>query len=232
MADKILYVEDDETLAFLTNDSLQDEGYDVIHCENGAEALAQFKSEPYDLCVVDVMLPKMDGFTLAQKIREINSQVPIIFVTAKSMKEDKIMGLTIGADDYITKPFSIEELLLKINIFLKRRFVSESNKELFEVGSLLFDFKNLTLRVKGSQQQDVKLTQREGELLEQLISHKDDIVTRKALLERVWGKEDYFLGRSMDVFISRLRKHLSLDPNIKIENIHGVGFRLTDTAIS
>jgi DNA-binding response OmpR family regulator len=225
MADKILYVEDDETLAFLTNDSLIEEGYEVTHCSDGELALKKFKNDNFDICVVDVMLPKLDGFSLAQKIRDMNSQVPIIFVTAKSMKEDKIMGLTIGADDYITKPFSIEELLLKINIFLKRRFVNASDNKDYNVGRYNFDFNNLTL---CSGDEEIKLTQREGELLEQLILHKKDIISRKDLLERVWGKEDYFLGRSMDVFISRLRKHLSSDTNIKIENIHGVGFRLTD----
>ena len=229
MADKILYVEDDDTLAFLTNDSLQEEGYDVCHCQNGQEALKKFKTDTYDICIIDVMLPVMDGFTLAQKIREFNSQVPIIFVTAKSMKEDKIMGLTIGADDYITKPFSIEELLLKINIFLKRRFINDVDKINYKIGKYTFDFKNLTLTDETS---EIHLTQREGELLEQLIKHKDDIVPRKVLLERVWGKEDYFLGRSMDVFISRLRKLMSKDNNIKIENIHGVGFRISDSSLS
>lgn len=225
MADKILYVEDDETLAFLTNDSLMEEGYEVTHCEDGESALKEFKNDNFDICVVDVMLPKLDGFSLAEKIRNLNSQVPIIFVTAKSMKEDKIMGLTIGADDYITKPFSIEELLLKINIFLKRRFVNASDNKDYKAGKYQFDFGNLTL---NSDDEEIKLTQREGELLEQLLIHKNDIISRKDLLERVWGKEDYFLGRSMDVFISRLRKHLSGDPQVKIENIHGVGFRLTD----
>jgi DNA-binding response OmpR family regulator len=229
MADKILYVEDDDTLAFLTNDSLQEEGYDVCHCTNGHEALKKFKTETYDICIIDVMLPVMDGFTLAKKIREFNSQVPIIFVTAKSMKEDKIMGLTIGADDYITKPFSIEELLLKINIFLKRRFINDGDKMTYKIGKYTFDFKNLTLTDESS---EIHLTQREGELLEQLIKHKNDIVSRKVLLERVWGKEDYFLGRSMDVFISRLRKLMSGDVNIKIENIHGVGFRISDSSLS
>lgn len=224
MADQILYVEDDETLAFLTNDSLAQEGYNVTHFMDGAVALKAFKKESFDLCVIDVMLPVMDGFTLATKIREINSQIPIIFVTAKSMKEDKIMGLQIGADDYITKPFSIEELILKINIFLKRRFVNTTENTVSTLGNFSFDFKNLTLEIKD---QKIRLTQREGELLQQLILHKNDIISRKELLERVWGKEDYFLGRSMDVFISRLRKHLSSDDSVQIENVHGVGFRLS-----
>ena len=225
MADQILYVEDDETLAFLTNDALTDEGYEVNHYLNGADALKAFKKKTFDLCVLDVMLPVMDGFALAEKLRDLNTQVPIIFVTAKSMKEDRIKGLTIGADDYITKPFSIEELMLKINIFLKRRFIKTDLNQTVNIGASIFDFTNLTLDYNG----DIKkLTQREGELMQQLYVNKNSVVSRKDLLERVWGKEDYFLGRSMDVFISRLRKHLSSDDSVHIENVHGVGFRLTD----
>ena len=225
MADQILYVEDDETLAFLTNDALTDEGYEVDHYLNGADALKAFKKKTFDLCVLDVMLPVMDGFALAEKLRDLNTQVPIIFVTAKSMKEDRIKGLTIGADDYITKPFSIEELILKINIFLKRRFIKTDLNQTVNIGASIFDFTNLTLDYNG----DIKkLTQREGELMQQLYVNKNSVVSRKDLLERVWGKEDYFLGRSMDVFISRLRKHLSSDDSVHIENVHGVGFRLTD----
>ena len=225
MADQILYVEDDETLAFLTNDALTDEGYEVNHYLNGADALKAFKKKTFDLCVLDVMLPVMDGFALAEKLRDLNTQVPIIFVTAKSMKEDRIKGLTIGADDYITKPFSIEELMLKINIFLKRRFIKTDLNQTVNIGASIFDFTNLTLDYNG----DIKkLTQREGELMQQLYTNMNSVVSRKDLLERVWGKEDYFLGRSMDVFISRLRKHLSSDDSVHIENVHGVGFRLTD----
>ena len=225
MADQILYVEDDETLAFLTNDALTDEGYEVNHYLNGADALKAFKKKTFDLCVLDVMLPVMDGFALAEKLWDLNTQVPIIFVTAKSMKEDRIKGLTIGADDYITKPFSIEELMLKINIFLKRRFIKTDLNQTVNIGASIFDFTNLTLDYNG----DIKkLTQREGELMQQLYTNMNSVVSRKDLLERVWGKEDYFLGRSMDVFISRLRKHLSSDDSVHIENVHGVGFRLTD----
>ncbi len=225
MADQILYVEDDATLAFLTNDALTDEGYEVDHYLNGADALKAFKKKTFDLCVLDVMLPVMDGFALAERLRALNTQVPIIFVTAKSMKEDRIKGLTIGADDYITKPFSIEELILKINIFLKRRFIKTDLDHTVSIGGSSFDFKNLTLDYKGEVR---KLTQREGELMQQLYLNINSVVSRKDLLERVWGKEDYFLGRSMDVFISRLRKHLSSDDSVHIENVHGVGFRLAD----
>ena len=226
MADQILYVEDDETLAFLTNDALTDNGYEVHHFTDGAKALKAFKKQQFDLCVIDVMLPIMDGFSLAEQLRGLNTQVPIIFVTAKSMKEDKIKGLTIGADDYITKPFSIEELILKINVFLKRRFIKNDLDKSVGIGDCTIDFKNLIIHYKD---QTIKLTQREGELMQQLYNNKNSVISRKDLLERVWGKEDYFLGRSMDVFISRLRKHLSCDPYVQIENVHGVGFRLTDS---
>jgi len=147
-------------------------------------------------------------------------------VTAKSLKEDKIYGLTIGGDDYITKPFSIEELILKINVFLKRKYIESANTlPVSSIGDFVFDYANLSLQGNGK---DIQLTQREGELLNILVNRKSEILKRKELLEKLWGKEDYFLGRSMDVFISRLRKHLSADPKIKIENIHGVGFRLSD----
>ena len=225
MADQILYVEDDETLAFLTQDALTENGYQVHHFMDGANALKAFKKEAFDLCVIDVMLPIMDGFSLAEELRSLNTQVPIIFVTAKSMKEDKIKGLTIGADDYITKPFSIEELILKINVFLKRRFIRTDLDSVVSIGQCAFDFKNLTIDHKN---QKIKLTQREGELMQQLYVNKNAVVSRKDLLERVWGKEDYFLGRSMDVFISRLRKYIKSDDNLVIENVHGVGFRLLE----
>lgn len=224
MSDKILYVEDDQTLGLLTTEALTDEGFELLHCSDGEKAKKEFRNQAFDLCIIDVMLPKIDGFQLAEYIRNLNSQIPIIFVTAKSLQEDKIRGLKIGADDYITKPFSIEELILKINIFLKRKyFTSEIEKQPTVIGNFEFDFSNLTL---STADKTVNVTQREGELLHILSEHKNEILERKMLLERLWGKEDYFLGRSMDVFISRLRKHLSADPRIEIENIHGVGFRL------
>ena len=221
---KILYVEDDETLGFLTKDNLIQENFEVDHLTDGVAAKKAFKNNSYDICIIDVMLPNLDGFSLAEYIRSKNSQIPIIFVTAKSMQEDKLKGLKIGADDYITKPFSIEELVLKINIFLKRKYINTEIPKIVQVGHYLFDMANLQLKNNG---QIIKITQREGELLSELVSNKNQVVKRKFLLEKVWGKEDYFLGRSMDVFISRLRKHLSGDASIQIENVHGVGFRLT-----
>ncbi len=226
---KVLYVEDDETLGFVTKDNLTQEKFEVDHCVDGYLAKKAFDTHIYDICIIDVMLPKLDGFALAEYIRSKNTQIPIIFVTAKSMQEDKLRGLKIGADDYITKPFSIEELILKINIFLKRKYISHDVPSKEHIGQFVFDLANLTLSFND---QKIKITQREGELLHELVKHKNEVVKRKSLLEKIWGKEDYFLGRSMDVFISRLRKHLSADDSLQIENVHGVGFRLVDTTLS
>jgi DNA-binding response OmpR family regulator len=221
---KILYVEDDETLSFVTSDNLSLNGYEVCHYLDGEAAIKAFGEQSFDLCLLDVMLPKKDGFTLAEEIRRKNPEIPIIFLTAKSMKEDRIAGLKTGADDYITKPFSIEELILKIEIFLKRKFINinrQNNK--FNIGKLVFDHKNLTITTDGI---DKTLTQREADLLKLLVENKNNVIKREEILERVWGQNDYFLGRSMDVFISRLRKYLGGDTDIKIDNIHGVGFKL------
>jgi DNA-binding response OmpR family regulator len=220
---KILYVEDDETLSFVTSDNLSLNGYDVFHYLDGEAAIVAFSERPFDLCLLDVMLPKKDGFTLAAEIRKKNPEIPIIFLTAKSMKEDRIAGLKIGADDYITKPFSIEELILKIEIFLKRKFINIKQASKYSIGKLLFDYKNLTI---ANGEVEKTLTQREADLLKLLIENKNNVIKREEILERVWGQNDYFLGRSMDVFISRLRKYLSDDPVLKIDNIHGVGFKL------
>jgi len=221
----LLYVEDDESLSFVTRDNLELNGYQVTYCEDGQKALDTIQSkQKFDLCILDVMLPEVDGFTLAQEIRKRDEVVPIIFLTAKSMKQDKIHGLTIGADDYITKPFSIEELLLKIDIFLRRTKyanILKSNTPL-SIGNYSFDYKNLSLTAEGYSE---TLTQKEADLLKLLNEHRNQVVKRSFILETIWGKDDYFLGRSLDVFISRLRKYLSLDDRIKIENIHGVGFK-------
>jgi two-component system, OmpR family, response regulator VicR len=221
----LLYVEDDESLSFVTRDNLELSGYLVTHFEDGKKALDIIKSgQKFDLCILDVMLPEVDGFTLAQEIRKRDEQVPIIFLTAKSMKQDKIHGLTIGADDYITKPFSIEELMLKIDIFLRRTKYTTMLKPgvpIF-IGNYAFDYKNLSLTADGYSE---TLTLKEADLLKLLNENKNQVVKRSYILETIWGKDDYFLGRSLDVFISRLRKYLSLDERIKIENIHGVGFK-------
>ncbi|WP_282787494.1 response regulator transcription factor [Flavobacterium croceum] len=220
---KILYAEDDETIAFLTQDYLQ-QYYDVTHCYNGKEAYNLFKERTFDLCIFDIMMPEMDGFQLAESIRKINSEIPIIFLSAKTLKEDRIMGLKIGADDFLVKPFSIEELFLKIEIFLKRSKKSIQQKNTYQVGSFKFDFENYSL---SNGELEFLLTQREAELLKFFIEHKNQVVKREAILKALWGDDDYFLGRSLDVFISRLRKIVCIDEHIQIENLHGIGFRFT-----
>lgn len=220
---KILYVEDDLNLGFVTQDNLQLNGLDVHHCENGDEALKVFKNESFDLCVLDVMLPKLDGFALARYIRRENKEVPILFLTAKSLKSDKIEGLKLGADDYITKPFSIEELILKIEIFLKRSKIVRPRLEQnqFEISSYQFDFSLLELK---HEKEARTLTFKEAELLRFFASHRNEVLKREFITKSIWGDDDYFSGRSMDVFISRLRGYLKHDANIEIKNVHGVGF--------
>jgi DNA-binding response OmpR family regulator len=222
---KILYAEDDATLGFITKDNLELNGYEVHHATDGKEALGMFEKSSYDLCILDVMMPEMDGYQLADQIRKANTQIPILFLTAKSLKEDRIKGLQIGADDYITKPFSIEELVLKIEVFLRRKFISNPDANLLNIGNYTFDHTNLSLTLE---KESKSLTQKEGDLLKMLILHKNQILKRSQILKELWGEDDYFLGRSMDVFISRLRKYLKGDASLKIENVHGVGFRLLD----
>jgi two-component system, OmpR family, response regulator VicR len=223
---KILFVEDDLSLGMVTKDSLELKGFHVTHCENGEIAWEKFKKEEFDLCLLDVMLPKLDGFSLAERIRNKNQQVPIIFLTAKSLQDDKITGLKIGADDYITKPFSIEELTLKMEIFLKRSKIDVDNLEManvFKIGQYEFDFDNLLLKHADSSRQ---LTLREAEVLKMFCLHLNLVLRREEILKKIWGEDDYFMGRSLDVFITRLRKYLKADSHIKIENIPSVGFKM------
>ena len=220
----LFYVEDDESLSFVTRDNLELQDYKVTYCPDGRTAMAAIKEETFDLCILDVMLPDVDGFTIAEEIRKFNTQVPILFLTAKSMKEDRIKGLRLGADDYITKPFSIEELLLKIEIFLRRSKVSKMPLPTYlTVGNYVLDHKNLSLKFG---EQSKNLTQKEADLLKMFMESQNEVIKRSFILESLWGEDDYFLGRSLDVFISRLRKYLSQDPRIKIENIHSVGFKM------
>lgn len=226
----LLYVEDDESLSFVTRDNLELQGYRLTCCRDGQTALdiIRRRENAFDLYILDVMLPEVDGFTLAGEIRKYDQHAPIIFLSAKSLKEDKIHGLKIGADDYLTKPFSIEELILKINIFLRRSRVTPLEKpSVRTIGGYEFHYHNLALSREGKIRQ---LTQREGELLRLLVDHKNELLKRSEILQRVWGKNDYFLGRSLDVFISRLRKYLQQDDRVRIENVHGVGFRLIEKA--
>ena len=222
----ILYVEDDETLSFVTKDNLEMNGYKVTHAGDGRSAINLFKKDQYDLCLVDVMLPEVDGYEVAKEIRSRHSEIPILFLTAKSLKEDKIHGLKIGADDYITKPFSIEELNLKIKIFLKRKHITGSKElPILKVGRFTLDYDNFRL---SDAETSAQMTKKEADLLKLFILNKNKIVERSTILERLWGENDYFMGRSMDVFISRLRKYLRSDSSVTIENIHGVGFRLNE----
>jgi len=220
---KILYAEDDETLAFLTKDNLEQNGYDVVHCMDGDLCMEAFRKENFDICILDIMLPKKDGFEIASDIRKINNDVPIIFLSAKTLKEDRIKGLKLGADDYLVKPFSIEELALKIEIFLKRSQKNEiTEKVSYSVGRYKFDTNNYVLTFE---EQKINLTQRESELLKLFLDNKNKVLKREQILTSLWGDDDYFMGRSLDVFISRLRKILSTESHISIENLHGIGFK-------
>lgn len=227
MSAKILLVEDDPNLGFVIKDNLSLKGFDVTLCENGADGYQTFQQKPFDLCILDVMMPKQDGFSLAKSIREKNKQVPILFVTAKSMLEDKIAGFESGGDDYIVKPFSMEELVLRIGVFLRRSNATNGHEETFHIGSFSFNFTNLTLEHASESK---ILTHKEAEVLRLLCENKNRVLKREEILKAVWGDDDYFLGRSMDVFISKLRKYLKDDPSVQIVNYHGVGFRLEVTA--
>ncbi|MCG6186068.1 response regulator transcription factor [Maribellus maritimus] len=224
----ILLVEDDDALRFIVKDNLEQNNYNVLVAEDGEKAIQLFSKNNFDLIILDVMLPKVDGFQVAKKIREQNEHVPIIFLTARSMTEDKIAGLTIGGDDYIPKPFSMEELLLKIKIFLKRSQTVPIGEEFqtknIKIGNFIFQPDELSLSING----DVRsLTLKEAELVKYFAENANKVLGRNDILENVWGSNDYFLGRSLDVFISRLRKYFKADPSIKITNLHGIGFRFS-----
>lgn len=222
---KILLVEDDPNLGFVIKDNLTLKGYDVVLCTDGEEGEAIFSKEHFHLCILDVMLPKKDGFSVAKAIRHKNKEVPILFLTAKSMMEDKLTGFQMGGDDYITKPFSLDELVYRIEVFLRRSSAQEAvtDEKIFQVGQFAFDPFNLTLKNGSSEK---TLTQKEAEVLKLLFQNRDRVLKREEILKEVWGDDDYFMGRSMDVFISKLRKYLKEDPAIQIVNYHGVGFRL------
>ncbi|OVE59169.1 response regulator transcription factor [Chryseobacterium mucoviscidosis] len=221
---KILYAEDDKTIAFLIQDSLENH-YDISCYSDGKSALDAFNRGSFDICLLDIMMPEMNGFEVAQNIREKDAEIPIIFISAKALKEDRIKGLKIGADDYLVKPFSIEELILKIEVFLRRSKKKESSPQKYRVGNYDFDPNNYTLHNSDNK---VTLTQRESELLLFFIRNKNTVLKRQDILKAVWGDDDYFMGRSLDVFISRLRKVFSDEENISIENLHGIGFRFSE----
>jgi DNA-binding response OmpR family regulator len=222
---KILLCEDDTNLGMVLKNYLELNDYDVILERDGKLGLAAFQREKFDICLLDVMMPNMDGFTLAEEIRDINPDVPLFFLSAKTMKEDIIQGYKLGADDYITKPFDSEVLLLKIKAILKRNeemHKEEANAE-FDLGKYHFNPRLRELTVNGKVQ---TLSPKENELLKMMSEYKNDLLPREAALKKIWGSDTYFNGRSMDVYIAKLRKYLKEDETIEIVNIHGNGFRL------
>jgi DNA-binding response OmpR family regulator len=222
---KILLVEDDPSLGFVIKDNLSMKGYHVTLCSDGEEGENTFLNQLFHLCIFDVMLPKVDGFTLARSVRQKDKNIPILFLTAKALMEDKLEGFQTGADDYITKPFSLEELLCRIEVFLRRtQYTSLAGADAFSIGKFEFDHTNLSLKINGESQK--ALTQKEAEVLKLLYVNRERVLKREEILKHIWGDDDYFMGRSMDVFISKLRKYLKEDPSVQIVNYHGVGFRL------
>jgi DNA-binding response OmpR family regulator len=222
---KVLLAEDDTSLAFVIKDNLEEEGYEVVWCADGESAWQHFLKGAFNICLLDVMMPVKDGFTLAKKIRQKSDMVPILFLTAKSLEQDKLDGFKAGGDDYITKPFNMKELLMRMDVFLRRtkKMHSEHVQE-YKLGKLRFSFTDL--KMYGGEEAEVSLTQREADLLKFFCEHPHKVLKREEVLLSVWGKDDYFLGRSMDVFITRLRKHFKADPTVLLETIHGIGFRL------
>ena len=224
----ILLVEDDPNLSSVLTDYLEMLGYETIHAEDGEIGLEKFREKEINLCILDVMMPKKDGITLAYEIREDDKEVPIIFLTAKGLKEDRISGFRAGCDDYITKPFSSEELSLRIEAILRRCMAMNNEKkvaadELYHLGSYTFEPANMLLKSPGAER---TLTRKEAALLRLLCLNQNKLLTREEALLNIWGDDDYFIGRSMDVFISKLRKYLKDEPKISIQNVHGTGFKL------
>lgn len=222
----ILLVEDDKNLGFVIKDSLEIAGYSVVLREDGETGLEAFSQGIFDLIILDIMLPLKDGFTVAEEIRKKNLVVPVIFLTAKNMDQDKIRGFKIGADDYMTKPFSIEELKLRIEAILKRTsyaILSNDNAMIFAIGKFTFDYSNQVLKSSAGIR---KLTRKESELLRLLCMNMNRLLPRELALKTIWGEDDYFMGRSMDVYITKLRKFLAEDASVSIINVHRTGFKL------
>ncbi len=222
---KILLAEDDNNLGLLLRNYLIAKKYEATLCINGREALESFQKDVFNICIIDIMLPEMDGLTLAKEIRKINDNIPIIFLTARNQKEDIIEGFRTGADDYITKPFSMEELLYRIEAILRRvtEPVVHKKEEHYSIGEYSFDTLKQLLSFKD---QTIKLTTKESELLELLCSHKNEILERNYALKAIWIDDNYFNARSMDVYITKLRKYLKKDSSVKILNVHGKGYKL------
>lgn len=226
MKGNILLVEDDQNLGFVLKDYLELTGYYVELCNDGKSGLEALNENPFDLCILDIMIPVMDGFSVAKEIRKKDEKIPIVFLTAKNMEEDKIHGFKLGADDYITKPFSTEELNMRISAILRRSqtsLVKEETEDVFELGIYAFDYKS---QILSSSKSERRLTNKEAEVLRLLCIYKNKILRRDIALKEIWGEDDYFMGRSMDVYIAKLRKFLKEDKRISITNIHGRGFIL------
>jgi two-component system, OmpR family, response regulator len=220
---KILLVEDEANFGAVLKNYLELSEFSVVWAEDGNVGLSKFKSSPFDLCILDVMMPNKDGFTLAKEIKAINKDVPLIFLTAKSMKEDHIAGYKLGADDFITKPFDTELLLFKIRAILNRHGEAAVEDPEIEMGTLTFDSRRRLLLNNGK---STRLSPKESMLLHMLCKHANDVMPRQRALIDIWNNDDYFATRSMDVYIAKLRKHLRADPNLSIENIHGAGYQL------
>ena len=225
---KILLAEDDLNLGVLLVDYLETEGFDVKLCKDGELALKAFQNNSFDLCLLDVMMPKMDGFSLAKEIRLKDKKIPVIFITARSLKEDKLKGYDLEADDYITKPFDEEELLWKIKAVIRRipsaKSESKSDSyrtEIISIGKYTFDFNNQSLTISDKTK---RITEKESDILNYLSRHRNNVIKREEMLKEIWGENDYFFGRSLDVFITKIRKYLKEDPDLNIENVFGVGF--------
>lgn len=222
----VLLAEDDHNLGELLKEYLDLKGYETTLCRDGKAALETFSGGKFDICIFDVMMPVMDGFTAAEEIRKDDKSTPIIFLTAKGLKEDKIQGLEIGADDYMTKPFSMEELLLRIKAILRRTGTDNAPAlRKFDIGSLHFDYDAQILK---TQDKEHKLTSKESELLRMLCEHKNQTLERSKALKEIWLDDNYFNARSMDVYITKLRKYLKSDESVKILNVHGMGFKLVE----
>ncbi len=223
---KVLLAEDDSNLGTILKAYLEAKGFPTTLCVNGQEAHDKYMNESFDFCILDVMMPLKDGFTLAKEIRKVDKKIPILFLTAKTMQEDIIEGLKIGADDYITKPFSMEELLLRINAIYKR-YAPDADKTMqktyFHLGDYTFDFSRQLLTYKDKRK---KLTSKESQLLKMLCDNQNEIVNRSDALKQIWFDDNYFNARSMDVYIAKLRKSLNHDPNVELMNVHGKGFKL------
>lgn len=222
---KVLLAEDDKNLGTILKSYLEAKGYPATLCVNGQEAFVEFNKNEYDFCIVDVMMPVKDGFSLAKDIRNIDKKVPILFLTAKSMQEDKLKGFEIGADDYLTKPFNMEELLARMEAILRRSYTEDAEPEgdTYQLGKLEF---NYVRQILSKGKEEVKLTSKEAALLKLLCQNLNQVVDRSVALNKIWLDDSYFNARSMDVYVTKLRKYLKMDPNVELLNVHGVGFKL------